>query len=52
MIESLQNELYQLEKKQAKGSKLGATLLWLIVANGSNCECKFLEETPFPSSFD
>ena len=30
MIENLKNELYQLENKQAKDAKLGATLLWLI----------------------
>ena len=31
MVENLQDELYQLENKQAKGAKLDATLLWLIV---------------------
>ena len=31
MIENLQDELYQLGNKQAKSSKLGATLSWLIV---------------------
>ena len=31
MIKNLQNKLYKLENKQEKGTKLGATLLWLIV---------------------
>ena len=31
MVENLQDELYQLENKQAKGAKLGATPLWRIV---------------------
>ena len=30
IIENLQYEHYQLESKQAKDAKLGATLLWLI----------------------
>ena len=42
MIENLQNELYQLENKQAKVARLGVTLLWLIV----NCKCKFCEKNP------
>ena len=31
MIQNLQDELYQLEKKQPKGVELGDTFLWLIV---------------------
>ena len=47
MIENLQNELYKLENKQAKGAKLGATLLWLTVGvGGSNCKCKLLGKNP------
>ena len=42
MIENLQDERYQLENKQAKGARLGVTLLWLIV----NCKCKFCEKNP------
>ena len=36
MIENLQDELYQLERKQAKNAKLVATLLWLIVGDGGS----------------
>ena len=46
MIENLQDELYQLENKQAKGVKLGATLLWLIVGRRGNSKCKFLGKNP------
>ena len=34
MIENLKDELYQLENKQTKDAKLGASLLLLIVGGG------------------
>ena len=34
IIENLQDEIYQLQNKQAKRAKLGVTILWLIVARG------------------
>ena len=46
MIENLQNELYKLENKQAKGAKLGATLLWLIVGGKGVSKCKFGKKIP------
>ena len=46
MIENLQDELYQLENKQAKDAKLGATLLWLIVDWGKVSKSKFLGKNP------
>ena len=42
MIENLQNELYKLENKQAKG----ATLLWLIVGGKGVSKCKFEKKIP------
>ena len=45
MIENLQDELYQLENKQAKYAKLDATLLWLTVGAGAQ-NANFLEKTP------
>ena len=35
MIENLQDELYQLENKQAKGAKLRANIRWKV--EGKEC---------------
>ena len=36
MIQTLQDELYQLENKQTKDDKNGTTLLWVIVGCRQN----------------
>ena len=49
MIENLQDELSQLENKQAKGAKFGAFLFWLILAGsrvGEGQNANFEEKTP------
>ena len=46
MIEHLQDELYQLENKQAKGAQLGATLLQLTVGGRIGQNAKFWEKPP------
>ena len=45
----MQDELSQLENKQAKGAKLGAFLFWLILAGsrvGEGQNANFEEKTP------
>ena len=44
MIENLKDELYQLENKQTKDAKLGASLLLLIVG-GEGSKWKFWGKT-------
>ena len=41
MIENLQNELYQLENKQAKGAKLRAKIKWEL--EGEKCSKIFFK---------
>ena len=44
MIENLKNELYQLENKQAKGSKLCANIRIWRVENASKLSAKYLQD--------
>ena len=44
MIENLQNELYQLENKQAKGAKLRANIKKWRVKNAAKLSSKYLND--------
>ena len=43
MIEHLQDELYQIENKQAKGTKLRANIRWEL--EGKNAKKSFFQST-------
>ena len=44
MIENLQNEVYQLENKQAKGAKLRAKIRSWRVKNATKLSSKYLKD--------